>query len=144
MKALLIGLLVCAAHTNLSAQDTTRIRELDAAWARAYQVHDTAFAIQLMADDFFMTSTNGSTKNKQRELGDIRPSPNWKVDYFRTADVRIRPFEGGAVVTGRLEWSTTGNDGRSTPVARRYTAVYARGGPLGYQIVALHVGQAPQ
>ena len=141
MKFIAAFLFFCAPLAH--AQDTLRIRQLDAQWARAYQVNDTAFAIQLMSDDFFMTSTDGSTKNKEKELGDIRPSPNWKVDYFRSADVRVRPFDGGAVVTGRLEWSTTSN-GKSNPVARRYTAVYARGGPLGYQLVALHVGRSPQ
>jgi hypothetical protein len=34
------------------------------------------------------------------------------------------------------------NDQKSD-VKRRYTIVYARGGPLGWRIVAVHMGRAP-
>jgi ketosteroid isomerase-like protein len=142
LAALLSGA-ACSVRVSRPAENADAIRALDAGWARSYQVHDTAYAIQLFADDMVVTATNGSLKNKQGELADIRPSPNLKMDYFRTKDVNVRMLEGGAVVTGLAEWSFTFN-GRASQVARRYTSVFARGGPLGYQIVALHIGRAPE
>jgi ketosteroid isomerase-like protein len=142
LAALLSGA-ACSVRVAQPAQDAEKIRALDAGWARSYQVHDTAYALQLMAGDFFMTATDGSTKDRQRELADIRANPDLKMDYFRTRDVAVRMLDGGAVVTGRAEWSFTFK-GRASQVARRYTAVYARGGPLGYRLVTLHIGRAPE
>jgi ketosteroid isomerase-like protein len=133
----------CSIRMSQPAHDAEAIRALDAGWARSYQVHDTAYAIQLFADDLVVTATNGALKTKQGELADIRPNPSVKMDYFRTSDVKIRMLDGGAVVTGLAQWSFTSN-GRPSQVARRYTAVYARGGPLGSQMVALHIGRAPE
>ena len=118
------------------------VRSLDARWAAAYGTHDTAFALAAMSPAFVMTSTNGSQKDRATELGDVRPSAGLTVHYFRSADVDVRMHGNAAVVTGRLEWSTTYN-GRTGDVRRRYTATWVRGGSLGWQVVALHVGQAP-
>jgi ketosteroid isomerase-like protein len=145
MKTSLLLFLLLAATATASAQQTAidSVRTLDAGWARAYQVHDTAYALQLFADDLVMTSTNGALKDKQGELADIRPQTNLKMDFFRTRDVKVRVYDGAAVVTGLAEWSFTFN-GRASQVARRYTSVYARGGPLGWRMVALHIGRAPE
>jgi ketosteroid isomerase-like protein len=118
------------------------VRSLDARWAAAYGTHDTAFALAAMSPAFVMTSTNGSQKDRATELGDVRRSAGLTVHYFRSADVDVRMHGNAAVVTGRLEWSTTYN-GRTGDVRRRYTATWVRGGSLGWQLVALHVGQAP-
>jgi hypothetical protein len=64
------------------------------------------------------------------------------MDYFRTTDVRSRVYDGAAVVTGEAAWQFEMN-GRVVSNRRRYTAVYSRGGPLGWQLVALHMGRAP-
>jgi ketosteroid isomerase-like protein len=132
---------IAVGQTTATAE--TEVRALDAGWARSYQVHDTAYAISLFADDIVITATNGNLKNKNGELADIRPNPNLKMDFFRTKDVNVRVMQGAAVVTGQAEWSFTFN-GRPSQVARRYTAVYERGGPLGWRIVALHIGRAPE
>jgi hypothetical protein len=34
-------------------------------------------------------------------------------------------------------------NGQTNDTKRRYTIVYARGGPLGWRIVAMHMGRAP-
>jgi hypothetical protein len=47
------------------------------------------------------------------------------------------------VVIGLAEWSWTFN-GRTNVTRLRYTAVYARGGSLGWRMVALHMGPAPE
>ena len=118
------------------------ILAIDSAWARAYARNDTVLAKQLMADDFFMTTTSGAVKDKTAELGDVRAQPGLRMDYFRTNDVRSRVYDGAAVVTGEAAWQFEMN-GRVVANRRRYTAVYARGGPLGWQLVALHMGRAP-
>lgn len=143
MAALAVFAVAGASFAQSTANAESEVRALDAGWARSYQVHDTAYAISLFDDDIVITATNGSLKNKSGELGDIRPNPNLKMDYFRTRDVKVRVMQGAAVVTGLAEWSFTFN-ARPSQVARRYTAVYERGGPLGWRIVALHIGRAPE
>ena len=74
-------------------------------------------------------------------MADVGPAqPGFQIHYFRTSDVRVQPRAG--VVTGLAEWSWTFN-GRTNVTRRRYTSVYARGGPLGWRMVALHIGPAP-
>lgn len=122
-------------------QPDTALVRMDSLWARSYAINDTATAIQLMADDFFMTATNGAVKNKAAELADVRPSPNLRVQYFRTEQVRTRSYGTTGVVTGIVQWAVEQN-GATRTLRRRYTAVYSRGGPLGWQLVTLHMGAA--
>ena len=149
MRHLLAAFLLTAAATELTAQssrptqETREILALDSAWARTYARHDTTLAKQLMADDFFMTSTAGTTKDKNGEMGDIRAQPGLQMHFFRTEDVRAQVYAGAAVVTGLAAWEFEMN-GRTSSVKRRYTAVYARGGPLGWRLVTLHMGRAPE
>lgn len=122
--------------------DEAAVRALDARWANAYASHDTAFARQLMADDFVMTSTNGSMTDRAAELRDVAGNPALQPHHGRSSDVDVRLHGDAAVVTGLLERSFTAEGGSTTSVARRYTAMYDRGGPLGWRMIALHVGQA--
>jgi len=115
----------------------------DSAWANSYATHDTVLARAILAEDIAITATNGSLKSREDEIGDVRPSPGFTVDYFRSRDANVRMFGGqSAIVTGLLEWSTRDSD-RANIVRRRYTAVYVRGGPLGWKMVALHIGRSP-
>ena len=125
----------------LAAQADT-IRRLDSLWARMYQTHDTVTAAQLYADDVMITATQGNMKTKAQEMADVRPYPNMTVEYFRTVGADVRMYGSTAVVTGQAEWKFTSN-GNVSEVRRRYTMVYARGGPLGWRIVAMHIGRAP-
>jgi len=118
------------------------VRQLDARWARMYAENDTVTAGRLYADDLVFTSTDGALKDKAREMGDVRAVPGLTLHYFRTKDTQVRVFSDAAVTTGQAEWSFTAN-GRTSDVRRRYTMVYARGGPLGWRIVAVHMGRAP-
>ena len=117
------------------------LRQLDSAWARSYATYDTALANKLFDDSLFVTSGNGRIKDKKGEMADVGPAqPGFQIHSFRTSDVRVQPRAG--VVTGLAEWSWTFN-GRTNVTRRRYTSVYARGGPLGWRMVALHIGPAP-
>jgi uncharacterized protein (TIGR02246 family) len=128
-----------SAQTSVSAVE--QVRALDAGWARSYAVHDTAYAKSLFADSIIVTATNGSVKNKEGELADIRPQSGLVMSYFRTRDVRVDVHGNAAVVSGVAEWSFTFN-GQPSTNTRRYTATYVRGEPLGWRMVALHIGRA--
>jgi ketosteroid isomerase-like protein len=124
-----------------TAADT--IRALDSAWARAYARNDTALALQLFADDLVVTSGAGVVKDRAGEMRDVRATPGGTIHYFRTSDVRVRVHGGAAVAAGLAAWSYTWQ-GRRDDYRRRYTATFARGGPLGWRMVALHIGPAPE
>lgn len=137
------------ATASVSAQSTKgvssaepHIRRADSSWTRAYATHDTALALSVFADSFRMTATDGRLKNRRDELADVRATPGMTVEYFRSTDVHVQVLEGAAVVTGLLEWRVTTN-GAGVDTRRRYTATWNRGGPLGWQMVALHIGRAP-
>jgi ketosteroid isomerase-like protein len=132
------------ASSRVDAQSVAdSVRRLDSLWANAYATHDTVFALRAMAEDFTMTAGAGTKKDRRAELGDVRESPGYVVQYFRSRDVDVRVHGSAAVVTGRLEWIVAAA-GRTAPeTRRRYTATWVRGGPLGWRLVALHVGPAP-
>ena len=141
LRAAFLLLVVAATHARAQTPADT-IRQLDARWARMYAENDTVTAAKLYADDLVFTSTDGSLKTKAKEMGDVRAAPGLTLHYFRTKDTQVRVFGTGAVAAGQAEWSFTAN-GQTNDVKRRYTIVYARGGELGWRIVAVHMGRAP-
>ena len=139
----LLVLPVLAAVGRAEAQSAVdSVRALDSAWARAYATHDTTLALALFAPDLIVTGANGSLKSRADELGDIRPQPGLRMQYFRTSEVNVRVYGRSAVVTGLASWRFTFNE-RDSEMSRRYTAVYVSGGSLGWRMVALHMGRAP-
>lgn len=142
MKTAMVSLvLVGLAHAAAAQTARDTLLKLDSAWARSYATNDTALASKLFDDSLIVTSGNGRLKDKKGEMADVGPAqPGFQIHYFRTSDVRVQPRAG--VVTGLAEWSWTFN-GNTNLTRRRYTAVYARGGPLGWRMVALHIGPAP-
>ena len=121
--------------------DEARVLGLDSLWARAYQLHDTASALQLFDEKILITNTRGQT-DRANELNDVRAQQGLTLHYFRTRDVTVRTLRDAALVTGIAEWSFTYN-GRKSDTRRAYGAVYRRGGPLGWKMMALHIALAP-
>jgi ketosteroid isomerase-like protein len=119
------------------------VRRLDSLWAKMYTTHDTATANRLYADDLHWTSVSGTIKDKRTELTDVAPAQGLVMEYFRTSGVVIREVGSAVVVTGAASWAYTMN-GQRSEVTRRYTHVYARGGPLGWRIHVVHMGSAPR
>jgi ketosteroid isomerase-like protein len=130
-----------AAQQAAAQTPSDTLRQLDSAWARSYATNDTALAAKLFDDSVIVTSGEGRVTGKKEALADIGPARG-KTKYFRTRDVTARVYATAGVVAGLAEWSFTHN-GITHDYRRRYTALYARGGPLGWQIVALHIGPAP-
>ncbi len=138
-----IVVLVCASSAARAQTVTDSIRMLDSAWARSYATNDTTLALELYSPRLIFTATDGRTKTRSDELADVRATPGLTMHYFRTSDVRIEAYTQTVVVAGTAEWSFTYNGNMNT-VKRRYTAFYVRGGPKGWQIVGMHMGQAPR
>jgi ketosteroid isomerase-like protein len=136
LSSLLLALVATQAPTEAS------VRAVDSAWARNYATNDTATALRLMSDDFFMVSSNGSVKDKTAEMRDIRATPGLRMNYFRTSNVTVRMHATSAVVDGTVEWSYVQN-GQTATSSRFYTAVYSRGGPLGWRLVVLNMRTGP-
>ena len=135
--------LTLAVSNAASAQTPAElVRSLDSAWARSYATHDTAFAQALFASELAVTSSSGAVKTREEELADVRPSAGLQMHFFRTKDVDVRMYPGTAIVIGLAEWEFE-MGGQTRNFRRRYTAVYVRGGSLGWRMVALQLGQAP-
>ena len=117
------------------------VARLDSVWARSYAVHDTATALALFAPDLVVVGGNGSLKNRESEMRDIRPAPGLTMHYFRTVDPAVRCYAGACTVVGTAEWEFEFN-GRVSATRRRYSATWVQGGPLGWQMVSLHISQA--
>lgn len=142
MKTAIVSLvLVGFAHAAAAQAARDTLLKLDSAWARSYATNDTALASKLFDDSLIVTSGNGRLKNKNGEMADVGPTPGGQIHYFRTSDVVAKAYGTAGVVIGLAEWSYTFN-GQRGDYRRRYTAVYARG-PLGWRMVALHIGPAP-
>ncbi len=139
MRHVLLSLLIGVPLQAQSGEEV--VRKLDAEWARSYAQHDTATAIALFDDRIIVTSSNGSLKDKNGELADIRPTSDLQIHYFRTSSVEVRLSGSAAAVAGLAEWSFTFN-GRTNTVRSRYTATYVQGGSLGWLLFALHMGPA--
>ena len=144
MKLICLVFIVAFAQPSASQTPADTLRRLDSAWARSYATNDTALAGKLFDDSLIVTGGNGRLKDKKGEMADVGPAqPGFQIHYFRTSDVRVRALGTGGVVIGLAEWSWTFN-GQTRTTRRRYTSVFARGGPLGWRMVALHIGPAQE
>jgi ketosteroid isomerase-like protein len=121
-----------------SPADETAIRKLDSLWARMYATTDTATALQLYAEPLAFIGANGQAKTRSQEMEDIRPTAGLTMEYFRTTPTLLRTFQNVAIVSGTAEWRFSFN-GPPRDVRRGYTAIYSRGGPLGWRIIAMQM-----
>jgi len=114
------------------------VARLDSAWARSYAVNDTVLALGLFAPDLVVVSPSGIVKNRDTEMRDIRPTVGLKMHYFRTKEAAIRCYDSSCAVVGVAEWEFEFN-GTVSATRRRYSAMWVRGGPLGWQMVTLTI-----
>ena len=139
--AMLCAVLPCATAVQAQSAAADSVARLDSAWARSYAVHDTVRAQAIFASDLIVVGGNGSLKNRDGELRDVRPQPGLRMHYFRTTEVTVRCYTGACAVVGVAEWEFEFN-GRVDATRRRYSATWVRGGPLGWQMVTLHISPA--
>src|SRR5262245_6251959 len=113
----------------------------DSLWARNYATNDTTTAKQLFSNNLAVFSSSGTIKNKAAELADVGPAPGLTMQYFRTRNVRTREHGNLGLVSGLAEWAFQ-QGGQTRSIQRGYTAAYKRGGALGWELIALRMGQA--
>jgi ketosteroid isomerase-like protein len=118
--------------------DVAAIRHLDSLWAQMYARQDTGLALRLYADSLVFTGANGAKKTREEELADVRPQPGLVMEYFRTTPTDIRIEAGSGHVSGVAEWRFQWG-GQTREISRRYSTRYAKGGPLGWQIVSVQM-----
>ena len=88
------------------------------------------------------TSSRGEIRDKTKEIADIKPSPDFKMEAFDLDDINVRIFGNTAVVNGRSTLRVA-FQGRSGTGVFRYARVYVkRHGP--WQAVAQQLTRVPQ
>lgn len=141
-QAAVMGIvLTCPTLARAQSPVADSVARLDSAWAHSYAVHDTATAQALFAPDLVVVGGNGSLKSREGELRDVRPQAGLTMHYFRTQEATVRCYPGTCTVVGVAEWEFEFN-GRVDATRRRYSATWVRGGPLGWQMVTLHISPA--
>jgi ketosteroid isomerase-like protein len=132
MKRLLIAAAFTLACSVQPAQAQDRgkagkaegeILALNREWASAMVRGDRAALERIFSDDLIVTSGDGTLRDKKGEMGD--GGAEIKTYFFNTEDVRVRVYEGAAVLTGHAKWRINVG-GRDIDHERRYTCVYAR------------------
>jgi len=126
--------------TPAGAEQT--VRDLEQKYRDAVMRQDVAAVSNLLADDFVATSSRGEIRDKAREVDDIRPTPDFKMEAFDLDDINVRVFGGTAVVTGRSRLQVAFK-GKSNIGLFRYTRVYVKRNG-GWQVVAQQLTRLPQ
>lgn len=91
-------------HSNSRKQENKiagQLLKLEREWLDAYEKHDIAAMERIEADDFILTDSDGKVVTKAEDISDIRkaapPAPD---DSFSTRDVKVRVYDGAAVLSG--------------------------------------------
>lgn len=101
------------------AQDGSRVIAMENAWNRA-ELHNDAAAVRLLlADDFIMTTAEGSQLNKQQIVASVLDS-SYRPDALESSDMVVHQHGNTAVITGI--YHEKGSDkGRSYEQRGRFT-----------------------
>jgi ketosteroid isomerase-like protein len=118
------------------------VRDMERQYRDAVMRQDTTALGRLLADDFIATSSRGEVRDKAKEVADIGPSPDFKLEGFDLDDVSVRLFKDAAIVTGRSTLRVAFRGQRTTSVFR-YTRVYVRRAGR-WQAVAQQLTRVPQ
>ena len=125
--------------TNKAARAIT---EMERMYRDAVMRQDIVAIGRILADDFIATSSHGEIRDKAKEIDDIRPAPDFKVEAFNLDDINVRLFGNSAVVTGRSTLQVAFK-GQSNTSVFRYTRVYVRRNGL-WQAVAQQLTRMPE
>ena len=118
------------------------VREIEGAYSAAVMQQDVAALGRILADDFVATSSRGEIRDKAKEIDDIKPSPDYKMEGFNLDDINVRLFGDTAIVTGRSTLKVAFRGQSSTSVFR-YTRVYVKRNGR-WQAVAQQLTRLPQ
>jgi ketosteroid isomerase-like protein len=112
-----------AASASAPARERAQIElaQVEVAWGRALEAHDTAFFRQTLADDFIATG-GPSVLTKAEFLADLGRAKQKPLPY-RLQDTRVRIYGDVGIVTGLITFENP--TGPSGPPSR-YTEVWVR------------------
>ena len=137
-----LGIVGQTTRRNTLSEAEQAVRDLEHKYSDAVMRQDVAAVGNLLADDFVATSSRGEMRDKAKEIEDINPSPDFKMEGFSLDDIEVRLFSETAIVTGRstLRVAFKGQSNRS---AFRYTRVYVKRDGR-WQVVAQQLTRLPQ
>ena len=129
--ALLFLLAGCGGHTVKEPEPTAadpstqraqmELAQVEVAWGRALEAHDTAFFRQTLADDFIATGCT-TVLTKAEFLADLGRAKQAPLPY-RLQDTRVRIYGDVGIVTGLITFENPA--GPAGPPSR-YTEVWVR------------------
>jgi len=112
------------------------LTDLEATLAKAWVEGDREFIERAIADDWSVTDPSGRVLTKAEVMDEAFRTGERHVTSMRIDDVRVRVFDGWAIVTGRTR-AAGEYQGETAEVALRFTDVFAnRNGE--WQAVASH------
>lgn len=97
---------------------------------------------RILADDFIITSGDGTLRDKAGELKDLAPTDDLKTLFFKTDELRLRVYESAAVLVGRARWRIN-YKGRELDNERRFTSVFVKQQGV-WRIVTQQMTRPPQ
>ena len=114
------------AHAQQSAAE--EVQKLERAWLDAYEKLDQKAMDQIVADDFLITFSDGSTQTKAQVLASLKPPAGrpQSSSKFQTEEVRARVYGDTVILTGRVisEWWRDGKVAGKE--ISRYTDTYVK------------------
>ena len=115
------------------------LRRLEREWLDAYLNKDIAEMERIVADDFTITYSDGSVRDKAETIRGLslgRKNPN---EYHWTEDSKVRIYGDTAIITGIFVYRTR-SDAKETVSKSRYTDTYIKRNGR-WQVVASHLSK---
>ena len=117
-----------------TSTDDSRLEGIEQELVRAWITHDRSILDRLLAPEWMVTHADGRMSTREEVLRESDSGGNRLLEG-RVEDVRVRVFDGFAVVTGRT-YARGEYKGHPYDVTLRFTDVFVR--REGWQAVASH------
>ncbi|HKP87786.1 MAG TPA: nuclear transport factor 2 family protein [Blastocatellia bacterium] len=105
--------------------DEQTIRQLVREWLDALVKNDLAALDRIIADDYVITTSDGSVLNKAQDLAPLKAG--LKFESATTEDLKVRIYADAAIVTGVGVFKGSFN-GRAFSVRERFTDTWLKRG----------------
>lgn len=142
-----VSLACILSQTSAYAQSPTDLEDvlsLDRLWLLSYDTKDVVPFDTIWAADARLVSTEGRVKTRAEERADVtQPMPDVLAARWDVSEQEARQYGDTVIVIGRFAQSGT-YDGEPFIRAYRYTNVYFRGGPGGWQLVSSQFAALPR
>lgn len=142
MKMIIFLIAACTTFSSWSQalkENVQPIKDVNLVYTTAVEKGDTVVLKKIFADNFVITSGNGSTRNRKDEIADL-VSPGYTIHFFKIENEKYQVYDQAAVVTGNLVWKMTNPSGQEMNMKRVVTIVYSKFGKE-WKIIAQHVGR---